>query len=67
MCISLGDLSGIVDEELEGFIEGVRAEFGEVSGFWVLDAEEAIAAQRLYCLPQRPQRAQRKGTSEHDG
>ena len=29
----LGDLSGIVDGELEGFIEGVRAEFGEVSGF----------------------------------
>ena len=37
----LGDLSGIVDEELEGFIGGARAEFGEVSGFWVVDAEGA--------------------------
>ena len=40
----LGGLSGIVDEELEGFIDGVRDEFGEVSGFWVVDAEEAIVA-----------------------
>ena len=33
-----------MDEELEGFIDGVRDEFGEVSGFWVVDAEEAIVA-----------------------
>ena len=40
----LGDLSGIVDEELEGFIEGVRAEFGEVGGFGIVGAQAAIVA-----------------------
>ena len=38
----LGGLSGIVDEKLEGFIDGVRDEFGEVSGFWVVDAKERL-------------------------
>ena len=47
----LGGLSGIVDEDLEGFIDGVRDEFGEVSGFWVVGAQEAVVAFNGAFLP----------------